>query len=44
MWELQGERMIGAAGSVAGAQKCFDRTLGYAKEREAFGRRSGTSR
>ena len=27
MWELQGERMIGAAGSVAGAQKCFDRTL-----------------
>src|SRR5436189_2126827 len=26
MWELQGERMVGAAGSVAGAQKCFDRT------------------
>jgi citronellyl-CoA dehydrogenase len=41
MWELQGERMIGSAGSVAGAQKCFDRTLEYAKEREAFGRAIG---
>jgi alkylation response protein AidB-like acyl-CoA dehydrogenase len=41
MWELQGERMIGAAGSVAGAQKCFDRTLEYAKERTAFGRQIG---
>ncbi len=41
MWELQGERMIGAAGSVAGAQKCFDRTLAYAKEREAFGKAIG---
>ncbi|HMD51982.1 MAG TPA: acyl-CoA dehydrogenase family protein [Solirubrobacteraceae bacterium] len=41
MWELQGERMIGAAGSVAGAQKCFDRTLEYAKEREAFGKSIG---
>ena len=39
MWELQGERMIGAAGSVAGAQKCFERTLQYANEREAFGKR-----
>ncbi len=38
MWELQGERMIGAAGSVAGAQLCFERTLEYAKGREAFGR------
>ena len=27
MWELQGERLIGAAGSVAGAQHVFDRTL-----------------
>ena len=27
MWELQGERLIGAAGCVAGAQRCFDRTL-----------------
>jgi alkylation response protein AidB-like acyl-CoA dehydrogenase len=41
MWELQGERMIGAAGSVAGAQKCFDKTLEYAKEREAFGKAIG---
>ena len=41
MWELQGERMIGAAGSVAGAQKCFDVTLQYAKEREAFGKPIG---
>ena len=28
MWELQGERLIGAAGCVAGAQRAFDRTLG----------------
>jgi alkylation response protein AidB-like acyl-CoA dehydrogenase len=41
MWELQGERLIGAAGCVAGAQKCFDRTLEYAMERKAFGRRIG---
>jgi len=41
MWELQGERLIGAAGSVAGAQRCFDRTLQYAKERTAFGRQIG---
>ncbi|HEY4895566.1 MAG TPA: acyl-CoA dehydrogenase family protein [Solirubrobacteraceae bacterium] len=41
MWELQGERMIGAAGSVAGAQKCFDATLQYAKERQAFGKSIG---
>src|ERR1700712_5757888 len=27
MWELQGERLIGAAGCVAGAQAAFDRTL-----------------
>jgi alkylation response protein AidB-like acyl-CoA dehydrogenase len=41
MWELQGERLIGAAGSVAGAQNVFDRTLQYAKERKAFGREIG---
>ena len=41
MWELQGERLIGAAGSVAGAQHVFDRTLEYAKERTAFGRQIG---
>jgi len=41
MWELQGERLIGAAGSVAGAQRCFDRTLEFAKDRTAFGRPIG---
>jgi alkylation response protein AidB-like acyl-CoA dehydrogenase len=41
MWELQGERLIGAAGCVAGAQNVFDRTLLYAKERKAFGREIG---
>jgi alkylation response protein AidB-like acyl-CoA dehydrogenase len=41
MWELQGERLIGAAGAVAGAQHVFDRTLEYAKERKAFGRAIG---
>jgi alkylation response protein AidB-like acyl-CoA dehydrogenase len=41
MWELQGERLIGAAGAVAGAQRCFDRTLEFAKERSAFGRPIG---
>jgi alkylation response protein AidB-like acyl-CoA dehydrogenase len=41
MWELQGERLIGAAGCVAGAQHVFDRTLQYAQERTAFGRPIG---
>ncbi|MEI7560299.1 MAG: acyl-CoA dehydrogenase family protein [Actinomycetes bacterium] len=41
MWELQGERLIGAAGCVAGAQVCFEKTLEYALEREAFGRQIG---
>ncbi len=41
MWELQGERLIGAAGAVAGAQQVFDQTLRYAKERQAFGRAIG---
>src|ERR1700761_1779854 len=41
MWELQGERLIGAAGMVAGAQKCFEKTLQYAHERKAFGREIG---
>jgi alkylation response protein AidB-like acyl-CoA dehydrogenase len=40
-WELQGERLIGAAGCVAGAQNCFDMTLKYANERSAFGRSIG---
>jgi alkylation response protein AidB-like acyl-CoA dehydrogenase len=41
MWELQGERLIGACGCVAGAQRCFEQTLQYAKERTAFGREIG---
>jgi citronellyl-CoA dehydrogenase len=40
-WELQGERLIGAAGSVSGAQHLFERTLQYAQERTAFGRSIG---
>jgi len=40
-WELQGERLIGAAGSVAGAQRVFEQTLKYAQERQAFGRPIG---
>jgi alkylation response protein AidB-like acyl-CoA dehydrogenase len=42
MWELQGERLIGVAGSVAGAQLAMERTLEYAKERQAFGRPIGS--
>jgi alkylation response protein AidB-like acyl-CoA dehydrogenase len=38
MWELQGERLIGAAASVAAAQDVFERTLEYAQQRVAFGR------
>ena len=41
MWELQGERLIGAAGCVAAAQRSFDVTLRYAMERQAFGRSIG---
>ncbi len=42
MWELQGERLIGASASVAAAAHVFDRTLQYAKERSAFGRKIGS--
>jgi alkylation response protein AidB-like acyl-CoA dehydrogenase len=41
MWELQGERLIGAAGCVSGAQRAFDKTREYALERKAFGREIG---
>jgi alkylation response protein AidB-like acyl-CoA dehydrogenase len=41
MWELQGERLIGAAGCVSGAQRVFDKTREYALERKAFGREIG---
>jgi alkylation response protein AidB-like acyl-CoA dehydrogenase len=40
-WELQGERLVAAAGCVAGAERMFERTLEYAMEREAFGRPIG---
>jgi alkylation response protein AidB-like acyl-CoA dehydrogenase len=42
MWELQCERLTSACGCVAGAQRCFDRTLKYASERKAFGRTIGS--
>ncbi len=38
MWELQGERLIAAIQAVAGAQRTFERTLAYARQRHAFGR------
>jgi alkylation response protein AidB-like acyl-CoA dehydrogenase len=41
MWELQGERLIGAASSISFAQIAFDRSLEYAKQRHAFGRPIG---
>ena len=41
MWELQGERLIGSAGSIAGAEVAFEETLAWCKEREAFGRPIG---
>ncbi len=40
-WELQGERLATAAGAVSGAERIFERTLEYAKERQAFGRPIG---
>jgi citronellyl-CoA dehydrogenase len=42
MWELQGERLIGVAGSVAGAWLVFEKTLAHAKDRMAFGQPIGT--
>jgi alkylation response protein AidB-like acyl-CoA dehydrogenase len=42
MWELQGERLIGASGCLAYAQYAFDRTVQYAAERRAFGKPIGT--
>jgi len=37
MWELQGERMIAAAGAIAGAQRTFEYAMDYAQNRMAFG-------
>ncbi|QQK81810.1 acyl-CoA dehydrogenase family protein [Salicibibacter cibi] len=38
MWELQGERLISAAGAVAGAEHTYNQVLDYAKNRKQFGR------
>jgi alkylation response protein AidB-like acyl-CoA dehydrogenase len=38
MWQLQGERMIGAAGSIGMAQYAYELALEYAKTRETFGK------
>jgi citronellyl-CoA dehydrogenase len=40
-WELQGERLVAAAGASSSAERMFEKTLEYAKEREAFGRPIG---
>jgi alkylation response protein AidB-like acyl-CoA dehydrogenase len=40
-WELQGERLVAAAGCVASCERMFEKTLDYAKERQAFGRPIG---
>ena len=41
MWELQGERLIGAAAAIAGAQVAFDETLEWCRRRHVFGRPLG---
>ncbi|MHB8945562.1 MAG: acyl-CoA dehydrogenase family protein [Bacillota bacterium] len=38
MWELQGERLIGAAGAVAAGQRALDLAIQYGTERQQFGR------
>lgn len=40
-WELQGERLVGAAGCVAGAQRAIELTQEYVSQRKAFGRAIG---
>jgi acyl-CoA dehydrogenase len=42
MANFQWERLLMALGSVGGMQATFDRTLQYAKERQAFGRPIGS--
>jgi len=42
MWELQAERLIGAAGCLSYAQYAFDRTVAYATDRHAFGKAIGS--
>ena len=38
MWELQGERLVGSAGSIAGGWLALQRTIEYANGRRVFGR------
>jgi citronellyl-CoA dehydrogenase len=40
-WELQGERLIGAAGAIAGARRAFEAALEYSKQRTTFGKPIG---
>ncbi|MFN2525286.1 MAG: acyl-CoA dehydrogenase family protein [Actinomycetota bacterium] len=37
-WELQGERLIGAAGAIAGARRMLEAAVAYALQRETFGK------
>lgn len=37
-WELQGERLMGTAGTLAGARRTFEAAVAYARERKTFGR------
>lgn len=41
MWELQGERLIGAAGAVAAGDRAMELALKYVSERSQFGRPIG---
>jgi acyl-CoA dehydrogenase len=41
MWELQGERLVGVAGSIAGSQRLLEACIAYAKERHTFGKPIG---
>lgn len=41
MWELQGERLIGAVAGASGSQRMLEGTMRYALQREAFGRPIG---
>ena len=40
-WELQGERLIGAAGAIEGARRAFEAALSYSQQRETFGKPIG---
>jgi alkylation response protein AidB-like acyl-CoA dehydrogenase len=38
MWELQGERLIGSASAVSGAEEMLNTTIAWCQERKAFGK------